>query len=362
LGRVSTCTRLYLPFSDDQTGMSSRPQVATGSAMPNVQTIALVGLFAVVARIAYPTFSSPWVLLAVSPLLIFLLGLVFLVLHIVVSHRLDATARKGRYTITNASRPFAFSTPAAWQAVVTRSHWSQTTSESPPPLYPPSPAVSSEVNELLQFIIRDFVLTWYSGISESPTFPSSVQILIHGILDKLIHRAEEIDIPSLVVKRIIPKITAHIDQFRQSEVALRGAGLERRLTQSEELDLLLASRYTTGKDATKLHSAVDNLSTTFTKQSEEAHLRRLVRAVLPLLLPEAEGQSTGLKIVAREIAACAVLYPVMEMLSDPDFWNRIIDQLVSILSCNYIEGSYCLGWSSYSSAVSTSMPQAPFFL
>lgn len=88
---------------------------------------------------------------------------------------------------------------------------------------------------------------------------------------------------SLVVRRVLPGLTAHVDQFRYSETVLRGAGLERHLTQSEELDLLLASRYTS--KGSQLHPAVDNLATTFTRQSEEAHLRTVVDAILPYVLP-----------------------------------------------------------------------------
>ena len=129
------------------------------------------------------------------------------------------------------------------------------------------------------------------------------------------------------MKRILPKVTAHIEQFRHSEVALRGAGLERRLTQSEELDLLLASRYAS-KGVGKLHPAIENLSTTFTKQTEEMHLRQLVERALPFVLPDKEARSKALMIVVREIVTCTVLYPVMDMVSDPDFWNRTIDQVV----------------------------------
>jgi len=130
------------------------------------------------------------------------------------------------------------------------------------------------------------------------------------------------------VKHLLPKIINHVEQFRDSEVALRGAGLERKLTQSEELDMLLASKYAT-KGSGKLHSAVDNLSSSFTKQAEETHLRQLLDKVLPFILPEKENRSPALRIVAREIAACSVLYPLMDMFTDPDFWNRTVDQLVS---------------------------------
>ena len=62
-----------------------------------------------------------------------------------------------------------------------------------------------------------------------------------------------------------------------------------------------------------------------------AHLRKLVDAALPIILPAKDAGSKALHIVVREIVACAVLAPITEMLSDPDFWNRTIEQLVSAI-------------------------------
>lgn len=129
----------------------------------------------------------------------------------------------------------------------------------------------------------------------------------------------------------------------KSGVTLRGAGLERRLTQSEELDLLLANRYAAGGPG-KLHPAVANLSSTFTKQTEENHLRNLIDKALPSILPEKEAQSKAIRIVVREIVSCSVLYPIVEMLSDPDFWNQRIDEVVS--TCLSTD----INWSHYFSA------------
>jgi len=185
------------------------------------------------------------------------------------------------------------------------------------------------LDDLLNQVIRDFVWSWYSDISSSPSFPIAVSSLLHASLAQFLLRASRIDFAAFVVRRILPKVTSHIDQFRQSEIALRGTGLERKLTQSEELDLLLASRY--AKGISKLHPAIDNLSTTFTKQNEEMHLRQLVDRALPFLLPEIDARSTILKITVREIVACTVLYPLLDMITDPDFWNQMIDQVVCIL-------------------------------
>lgn len=284
----------------------------------------IVVSFPTVARI----FLSPYVLLLLSPLILVFIAVASVGLHVYIGHWLDSWQKNGRTSLCSAARPYAFSTPAAWQAVLTRSQWSQSAPQTFPPLYPESKMISSTLNDILILIVRDFVLTWYKDISSSPSFPTAVSSVLHSSLSKLLDRAESVDLAALVVNRILPKITAHIEQFRQSEMALRGAGLERRLTQSEELDILLASRYAT-KGGEKLHPAIDNLSTTFTKQTEEAHLRQIIDKVLPYMLPETEAKSQALKIVAREIASCSVLFPIMDMVADPDFWNRMIDDIVS---------------------------------
>ncbi|KAJ3494341.1 hypothetical protein NLJ89_g10828 [Agrocybe chaxingu] len=297
-----------------------------GMASPlSTRIVVLVGILAVILPGISRVVSSPFALLLISPLVFALFALAYLLLTIYVGWYLDGHRPQPRNHLHHAARPFVFSTPAAWQAVLTRSQWSQNTPKTLPPLYPESHQVSDALNDIITLIIRDFVSNWYENLSSSPAFPIAVSSIIHASLEELIQRASAIDLSSLIVKRILPKVTAHIDQFRQSEVALRGAGLERRLTQSEELDLLLASRY--ASKGVKLHSAIENLSTTFTRQTEEAHIRQLVDKALPFILPPKERNSKALKLVTREIVTCTVLFPVVEMVADPDFWNRMIDQV-----------------------------------
>ncbi|ESK92717.1 hypothetical protein Moror_15970 [Moniliophthora roreri MCA 2997] len=293
----------------------------------STQTLFLVAVLVVVLPVVYRIVSSPLILLLVSPFILLFLGLAFLALHVFLGHILDSRKSPPHNRLAHAERTLSFSSPAAWQAVLTRSKWSQNTPQSLPPLLPESALVSSAINDILIMIVRDFVLTWYKEISSSPSFPMAVSSVLHDSLSTLLDRAAAIDLPALVVNRILPKITQHIELFRQSEMALRGAGLERRLTQSEELDTLLASKYASGRDSGKLHPAIENLSTGFTRQTEEMHLRHLIDRALPHILPETENKSKALKVVVREIVACAVLYPVMEMVSDPDTWNKAIDQI-----------------------------------
>ncbi|RXW22659.1 hypothetical protein EST38_g3159 [Candolleomyces aberdarensis] len=291
----------------------------------NTKTVVLVAVVAIVLPTTLRILASPVALLIFSPLLLLSLALAFFSFNIYFGYVLD-TRRSPVNRLYQTARPFSFSTPAAWQAVLTRSQWSQNPQQSYPPLYPESAEISDALEDIISNVIRDFVQSWYKDISTSPAFPTAVNSVIHSALEHLLDRAASVDASALVVKRIIPKITAHVEQFRQSEVSVRGAGLEKQFTQSEELDLMLAGRYAS-KGTGKLHSAIENLSTTFTKQTEEMHLRQLVERVLPAILPERESKSKAVNIVVREIIACCVLYPVMQMITEPDFWNRAIDQV-----------------------------------
>lgn len=295
----------------------------------NAKTVVIVGILGIILPVFIRVISSPLTLLVLSPFLALCIAFTCLVTNVVIGYFLDAKrAPTHRNTLPSAARPLAFTTPAAWQALSTRSQWSHKPSQPLPPLCPDLPAVSSALDDILTMVIRDFVFTWYKDLSSSPSFPAAVSSVLHDSIGRLLDRASSVDLSALIVRRIIPKVTAHIEQFRQSEVALRGAKLERSLTHSEELDLLLASRYS-HKGGERLHPAIDNLSSTFTKQTEEAHLRNLIERALPFILPEPESQSKALKVVIREIVACIVVYPAMALFSDPDFWNRSIDEVVS---------------------------------
>lgn len=292
------------------------------------RTVFLVGVLAVSIPVIIRVISSPLAVLLLAPFFVVLVVISSLLAYFYLASRLDSRTLAPENPLSHAARPLTFSTPAAWQAVLIRSQWSHKSPQSLPSLCPDMPVVSANLNETMILIVRDFVLSWYKDISSSPSFPTAVSTTLHAALEQFLQRAATLDVPSLLVKRILPKVTSHIEQFRRSEVALRGAGLERHLTQSEELDMLLASRYV-GKGE-RLHAAVDNLSSTFTKQNEENHLRGIVDRILPCILPENEARSKVLRTVIREIVACTVLYPIMDMVTDPDFWNRTIEQVVSI--------------------------------
>ncbi|KAG0649566.1 RNA methyltransferase [Hyphodiscus hymeniophilus] len=188
------------------------------------------------------------------------------------------------------------------------------------PLYPESFIVSSALDDLLELIIRDFVNSWYLGISKNPVFTNEVDKTIRLALVSIRDRLLEVDIVEVVTTRFIPIITAHFRDFYDAERAIRGKHLNRSVTESEELDLAIAAKYKDGK----LHPAA-SLAYSDTKLVQQEYLRSVVQDLLPEVLPESVTMSRAVAVLIKELVACAILSPVMQLLSDPDTWNQLME-------------------------------------
>lgn len=246
-------------------------------------------------------------------------------------------------------KPLLFTSPAAWSVILTRSSWENT----PPSSSSTSTPLSEALDSLFSLILRDFVQTWYSRISSSPTFPQILENTIrYSMLElaKRIERTSSDEWSELIVGKIVPILTRHLQGFSEAESTLRSGGTAgiggvhstgsnsnktrssakatSHLTQSAELDLFLSSTYAQSLPSGKLHAAVDSPSP-LTQALEESYLTSLIDKILPLVMKESEVGSGAVRILTRELVGRKVLTGVVDMLGDPDFWNKMIDEKVS---------------------------------
>ncbi|KAI5479855.1 structural protein MDM1 [Pseudohyphozyma bogoriensis] len=238
--------------------------------------------------------------------------------------RPDGPARSSKEARRRIVPPLIFTSPAAWSVTQTRASWEATTASHRPPHPLAPPLLAAAIDDLFELIMRDFIVSWYGKISDSPVFPNAVEKTIRETLGSLTDRLTSLDWSDLIVGKVLPLVTTHVETFRTAEQALRGQDLRTRLTESDELDLFLAERYASETKSAKLHPAVDVASPN-SRPAEEAWLTSLVGKLLPHIMPEREAESAAVRIMAREILANAVILPIIDMLSDPDFWNQKID-------------------------------------
>ena len=213
----------------------------------------------------------------------------------------------------------AFLAPSVWSKETAALRTRQTYEKAP--LYPESPKVSAALDEVLGFVVRDFVHVWYSHISKNPVFENEVDRAVRHALLNIRDRVFELDLAEVVTTRLVPILTAHFRDFYDAERSVRGRKLNRSVTESEELDLAIASKYNNGK----LHPAA-SLAYSDTKMVQQDYLRQLVATkVLSKVLSPKLLASRAVSSIIREIVSCAVMFPVMQLLSDPDTWNQLME-------------------------------------
>ena len=216
----------------------------------------------------------------------------------------------------------AFLTPEAWEA---DSAWLCASGlHSRQPLYPSSFVVSDGLNGLLDIVLRDFVTSWHRSITPHPNFANEIDKAIRSALINVRKRLENVDIVDIAVAQVVPIITNHLKDFYEAEHMVRGKKLNRNVTESEELDLAIAAKYKDGR----LHPAA-SLAFSDTKLLRQEYLRKLVVRLMPEILPESTIRSRAVSVLIKEIVSCAVLAPTLQMLSDPDMWNQLMEAYVS---------------------------------
>ncbi|KAG0340652.1 Intermediate filament protein [Podila horticola] len=220
--------------------------------------------------------------------------------------------------IFHSLRPAYFTRPTAWGHIEKRRQQEQA-AKYRTPIADTMPHLSEALDSVIELIMRDYVSGWMRAITPEVVLQQRIEELLRIVLIRLKVRVMDLDLTQLLVIRLVPKITSHVNDFRKAEMALRGNSLERALTESDELDIMVACKFRQGK----LHRALStSVSTT---ASEEAYLRNVVQTILPTLLPKSEVQSEILRYLVRELLVGAVLRPIMDLLSDPDYWNQNVD-------------------------------------
>ena len=211
----------------------------------------------------------------------------------------------------------AFTRPAAWEeekaTLRSRGEYRR------PMIFPEAVTFSRAVDGLLDLILRDNVTSWYRNISTRPLFQHEIDRCIRSVLLSLAARLTNFDLVEIGVSDLLPLITAHMKEFYDAERTVRGKDLSHNVTESEELNMAIAGKYKGGR----LHD-VAGLANTDTVPAQQEHFRVLLAKLLPILLPDNMKSSPAVTVLVREIVACAVIGPVIQMLLDPDTWNQLI--------------------------------------
>ncbi|XP_075972746.1 sorting nexin snazarus [Anticarsia gemmatalis] len=159
--------------------------------------------------------------------------------------------------------------------------------------------VDSQLQLLIDYVLRDFVARWLKELCHKPE-PVLDKFKEHvwGAVQNLYERMLRIDAEKLLASDMVTKITQHFERIRIA----RSCALE--LNQAPVFAL-----------APHLMSC----------ETELHYLRQISELIIMFLMPRCYSLSPASHLM-REILACKVLQPAIDLVTEPDYINQKIIQ------------------------------------
>ncbi|XP_056631886.1 sorting nexin-25 [Diorhabda sublineata] len=157
--------------------------------------------------------------------------------------------------------------------------------------------VDSLLQQLLDFVLRDYILIYIKDYAyETDALENNIKDDLWGAINNLHEKLVSVDETKLIASDIVMKITVHFEKIREAKALV------------EDSD----------------HPPVFQLSPhVMSSEKEIEYLRTVSELLIMFLLPRAYSLSPT-KYLVREILCCKVFKPLIDTITDPDFFNRNI--------------------------------------
>ncbi|XP_048480904.1 sorting nexin-25 [Plutella xylostella] len=159
--------------------------------------------------------------------------------------------------------------------------------------------VDSQLQQLIDNILRDYVTRWFRELSHKPE-PAVDKFKEHlwTAIQNLNERLMKVDAEKLLAGDMVTKITQHFEKIR--------------IAQSCAMEL----------NQPPVFALAPHL---LSPELELHYLRQVSELVVMLLMPRCYSMTPGSHLV-REVLACKVLQPAIDMVTEPDYINQKIIQ------------------------------------
>ncbi|KAA8541797.1 hypothetical protein F0562_022949 [Nyssa sinensis] len=285
--------------------MSTQKQAVTVRDLVEEAKKRIVILIICVVGLSYLmslTSSSVWVNLPAAAFLIIILRYLSLDFEM----RRKAVAYKSKQSSANISsqkKSFEGS-----KIIVEKSAWRKKVN---------SPLVEDAIDQFTRHLVSEWVTDlWYSRLTPDRQGPEELVQIINGVFGELSCRMRNINLIDLLTRDIVNLICTHLELFRasQAKIEKQQSGLMTIERRDMELKFVLAAE-------NKLHPAL------FSAEAEHKVLQHLMDGLISFTFKPDDLQCSLFRYIVRELLACAVMRPVLN-LANPRFINERIESLV----------------------------------
>ncbi|KAM1412636.1 hypothetical protein ACFXTO_025341 [Malus domestica] len=198
--------------------------------------------------------------------------------------------------------------PIQWPKTSQKSEWRRKVN---------SPVVEEAIDHFTRHLVSEFVTDlWYSQLTPDRQGPEELACIVNGVLGELSARMRNINLIDLLTRDLINLICSHLELFRvaQAKVQKQHSGFLTVEKRDMEIRLVLAAE-------NKLHPAL------FSAEAEHKVLQHLMDGLISFSFRPEDLQCALFRYIVRELLACAVMRPVLNLAS-PRFINERIELLV----------------------------------
>ena len=181
--------------------------------------------------------------------------------------------------------------------------------KQPPAAISPSRPCHKEAQKMIRLITRDFLLEWYKNVASEGEFPDGCQKLLEHVALEINIRVQQINLDELV-QELLSALLPYL-------VAVNQAG--RVDYNSVEIFDINHERCVRGFEANPAvaHRALRS------PEAEARHLRQVLDSVIQCALPEVYGGCDVTCLLLREVLLGNIVEPVLSLVCDPDFLNKV---------------------------------------
>lgn len=236
-----------------------------------------------------------------------------------------------------------------------------------------SELIDSSLQEILGYIIRDYIQPWYLLISADKDFlNNSVRQTAQTFAINISNRIKEVDWIPYLTQRLVDDAATHLRLYKQARAKIKVQERAKDSRNSPSKDVKTSPRknihkrnksetdatWYTGKGAefkkdsekvvgnstfyssdSKKYSLEDHFfdlelqmeknlvcrsSISMDKNNEKNFLNEIMEILLYILLPDDDFHCKPLRFLLRDIFSNGVILPLFDLVSDPDYINQVI--------------------------------------
>lgn len=172
-----------------------------------------------------------------------------------------------------------------------------------------SPVVEAAIDKLTKHLVSEWMTNlWYEKITPDKDAPEELTEIMNGLLGEICLRAKDVNLIDLITRDTVHLVSEHIDLYRIIQTQIGEEKLSS--LSNDERDAKL--KLTLAAD-NKLHPAL------FSAEAERKVLQRFMDGLMSLTCKPDDLQCKFFRYIARELLACAVMRPIMNLASPKYF-------------------------------------------